>query len=712
MTLRRLVWPRGRLSGLGPAALNKQHLECLPLRHGRIALGRRYLASHNTVLDSQRHLSPDLMPPAICPELGNLLESIQKQDTSQISWKFTAWTDVLSDVNSPGHEAAVREARELPAPTFSEILRSIDPLTSTGVDIAHGINLTQGHTQFAFPGKLLNQFGVRKSHHGILQGVGTLITIRSGASSPHSLTTADYEVAMRCAGAAVDYQQAKVFWTAMAAQGLQDSRTSKSWTDFIKARFMTEPEYYQFDRSRVAFLARDLYSNHNALPMSVLKHLDGIRFSVNALKTEPWNRRSDQLDEDMRRLMRRRAGFKSYKSHWIRGLYYGHEMDEDLLCTSMVAFARSSSLRSIQKMILENYYGIIITKTDTAGQPADYQISGGRDIPPNSPLTPTPRLLHAIVEAFGSMSHIVLGTRLLDFVSRRYNIPIPHKTWSSLLNWTYISASKPFKPIRDIQTGELSTSSSAADVRHIWAAMTSEPYSITPTFADLDIYIKTLINQRSFGQAIAAIRAHAIPHHASLLQTYHAALADEILQLDALATLSKALASTLTARATARRRRAQLLKDHTHHLIASWFSRLLKSASATKPARGGSFAQTRIPDLLLEFPDFFHPQVRYRTAQGHVVLQRPDTEVTQRFDWHNGAWRTTLPQKKSGIYARDFEGSDEPEFPWPMVNEMKVLEWKRVPRKRSDMMLRPPREWATEARAQEWWDALEEELML
>ncbi|UKZ64093.1 uncharacterized protein TrAtP1_005312 [Trichoderma atroviride] len=707
MTLRRLVWPRGRLSGLG-LALKNQHHEPLPLRCGRRASDRRHLASHSTVSNGQRHLLPDLMPPSVCPELGNLLESIQKLDTSQISWDFTAWTDILSNENSPAHEAAVREASELPASTFSEILRSIDPLVSTEVDIAHGLNLTQGHAQFSFPGKLLNQFGVRKVHHGILQGVQTLITIRSEASPPNSLTIADYEVAMRCAGAAVDYQQVKVFWAAMAAQGLSDSRTSKSWADFLKARFMTEPEYYQFDRSRVAFLARDLYSNRNPLPMAVLKHLDNIRFSVNALKMEPWNRRPDELDEDMRRLLRRRLGYKSFKSHWIRGLYYGHEMDEDLLCTSMVAFARSSSLNSIKKMILENYYGIIITQNDTT----DIQISGGREIPPNSPLTPTPRLLHAIVEAFGSMSHILLGTKLLDFVSRRYNIAIPHETWSALLNWTYISASKPFKPLRDIQTGELSTSSSAADVRHIWAAMTSEPYSIVPTLADLDIYVKTLINQRSFGQAIATIRAHAIPHHASLLSTYHTALADEILQLDALATLSKALSSSLTSRATSRRRRAQLLKDHTHHLISSWLTRLLKSASATRSARGGSFAHTRIPDLLLEFSDFFHPQVRYRTAQGHVVLQRPDADVAKRFDWDNATWRRTLPQKKSGIYARDFEGSDDPEFPWPRVKEMKVLEWKRVPTRRSDVMLRPPREWAKEARAQEWWDALEEELML
>ncbi|KAL6859484.1 mitochondrial ATPase expression domain-containing protein [Trichoderma novae-zelandiae] len=653
------------------------------------------------------------MSPSLRPELALLLDSIRRRSLSRISWEFTAWTDILSDVNLPYHEDAAREARELPAATVSEILRSIDPLLSPETDIAHGLHLTQAHAQFTYSGMLLNQFGVRKVHHGTLQGVRTLLEIRSQAPPSHSLTAADFEVAMRCAGAAVDYQQAKEFWTAMAAHGLQDSRTSQSWSDFIKARFMVEPVYYQFDRSRIAFLARDLYSNHNPLPVSRLEHLDSIRFSVNALKREPWNRRSDQLDEDMRRLLRRRGGYPSFKHHWIRNFYYGHEMDEEVLCTSMIAFSRSSSVHSIKKMILENYYGIIITGT----HPSDFHISGGRDFPPNSPLKPTRRLLHAIVEAFGSMSHIVLGTKLLDFVSRRYGIPIPHETWSNLLSWTYVSASKPFKRTRNIHSGgtssspSRSTSTSAADVRHIWDVMTSPAYSFQPTLADLDIYVKTLLNQRSFGRAITTIRTRAIPLYASLRQAHHAALADEILQLDALSSVYNFHAASLTARATARRRRSQLLLDHAHHLIASWLARLLKSASAVKSARQGSLMRVRVPDLLREFPDFFHPQIRYRTAQGHVVLQRPEEDVPPRFDWDGGNWRTTLPQKMAGIYARDFEGSDNPDFPWPHVRSIKVLEWKRTPRKRSELSRRPPGEVARESRAAAWWASMEGELM-
>ncbi|PTB65028.1 hypothetical protein BBK36DRAFT_1142046 [Trichoderma citrinoviride] len=648
------------------------------------------------------------MSSSVRPELAVLLDSIRRRNLSRISWEFTAWTDILSDVNLPYHEDAVREARELPAATVSEILRSIDPLLVPETDIAHGLNLTQAHAQFTYLGMLVNQFGVRKVHHGTLQGVRTLLEIRSRAPPSQGPTAADFEVAMRCAGAAVDYQQAKEFWTAMAAHGLQDSRTSKSWSDFIKARFMVEPAYYQFDRSRVAFLARDLYSNHNTLPMSSLKHLDKIRFGINALKREPWNRRPDQLDEDMRRLLRPRSGYRSFKGHWVRNLYYGHEMDEELLCTSMVAFARSSSVNAIKKMILESYYGIVITGT----HPSNFQVSGGREFSPNSPLKPTPRLLHAIVEAFGSMSHIVLGTKLLDFVSRRYGIPIPYETWSNLLSWTYVSASKPFKRTRNIYSGGTSTlSTSAADVRHIWDVMTSAPYNFQPTLADLDIYIKTLLNQRSFGRAIAAIRTTAIPLYASLRQSHHTALADEILQLDALSSVNNSHAASLAARATARRRRAQLLHDHAHHLIAAWLARLLKSASAVRSARQGSFMRVRVPDLLREFPDFFHPQIRYRTAQGHVVLQRPDEDVTHRFDWDGGAWRTTLPQKKAGIYARDFEGSDEPDFPWPQVKSIRVLEWKRTPRKRSELSRRPPGEAARESRAAAWWDSMEEELM-
>ncbi|KAK2592546.1 hypothetical protein QQS21_009761 [Conoideocrella luteorostrata] len=692
MALRRPFWPKSSFNRLRIAHGQEAPWQCSskPLR-GQLPR-QRHLATHGThaATAPKQHHFAEFLPPRDRTELDDVLAAVQSQNPDQVYNAFLLWTDVLSNPSSPLHDAAVRQAQELPGPSFSEILRILDPMRSAGHDVAQGLNVTQGQAQFTNAGRLVDEFGVRKHHRQLLRGMQVLLEVRDG--SQHGLTVADYEVCLRYAGAAVDYQATKSFWSAMPGNGLQESRSAKTWTEFIKSRFMTEPTYYQFDRSRVAVMARDLYSNHSPLPMATLKRMDRMRLSINALKKEPWNRRKDEVDEDMRRLFRRRIDFRGYKGHWIRALYYGHEVDEELMCTSLIAFARSSSLHSMKTLIFKNYYDITI---DEETDPGNTHISGGAELPANSPIKPTSRLLNAIVEAFGSISHIPLGMKLVDFVSRRYNIPIPHETWSNLLNWTYLCASKPFKPMRRLHGDFISTVTTTADVREVWNVMTSEPYHVAPKFDDYDIYIKTLLAQRSFGQALALIRSHILPFYQDVIDDYEIAVQDEILQNDL----------GPCPQATHRRNQAELYKDYIHHRISSWFDKLLKTASSNKGHRDGAVMKTMIPNLLIEFGDFFPHQIRYRTAQGVVQMDRP--EATRRFTWTK-QWRETLPQKKAGIHVRDIEGSDQPDFDYPQIPVIKVLEWQRRPKPRMTRFGKAPKD----AEARRWWDRLEEELML
>ncbi|OAA40992.1 hypothetical protein NOR_05574 [Metarhizium rileyi] len=698
MASRRRLWAKASFNRL--CAVNISRTQS-PLRRADSKLlsrarRRRRLpvpAAKVAATASQQHHLGGYFPSRDYTELDYVLRAVQTQDPQLLCKAFFRWTDVLGDPNSPWHDGAVKEVQELPGPSFSEIIRSFDPLLSSSkLDVAHGLNLTQGQAQFTDARRLVDVFGVRHHHRQVLLGMRTLMSARAG--SRYGLTPADLEVFLRCAGAAVDYQAVKRFWAAMPSQRLEESRTCKTWTNFIKSRFMVEPTYYQWDRSRVAFVARDLYSNRSPLPMATLKRMDSIRHSINVLKSQPWNRRPDELDEDMRRLLRRRADFRGYKGHWIRSLYYGHEMDEELLCASLVAFARSSSLYSIKTLILRNYYGINIDEgaKSISGNP---QISGGIDLPPQSPIRPTGNFLNAIVEAFGSMSHIALGMKLLDFVSQRYDIPIPREAWSNLLSWTYLCASKPFKPMRIIHGDFPSTVTTNADIREVWDAMTSPPYNVTPTFDDYNIYIKTLLAQRSFSRALTTVRNDILPFYRAAVDDYELAIEDEILQNDV----------GPSPQATHRRYQAEVYKDYVHHHISGWLDKFLKTASANKGHRDGSVMKTMIPNLLLEFADFFPHQVRYRTAQGFVQIDRP--EAFRRFEWAR-RWRNTLPQKRASYHVRDEEGTDEPGFAYPKAPVMRLLEWRRTPRSRMVQLGKPPKD----AKSRAWWDQLEEELLV
>lgn len=556
--------------------------------------------------------------------------------------------------------------------------------------------ISSGAAQYTPVGKQVDEYGVRNRHRRVLAGLQALFRIRADTQG---LTPGDYEVAMRAAGAAVDFHAAREFFGGIAEAGLQKWRSRQTWNEFLKAFFMTEPLYYQFDRARVAVKGRDLHRNNNPLPMAKVKDLDRLRLSINALQAEPWNRTLDDPEKDIGRELRKRVQNRGYRAHWVRALSYGHEMDEELICTSIKAFARSGSLNAIKELILGNYYGITI---ENEQDPTQTSITGGHDFPATSPLKPTPALLEAISEGYGSMSHIALAMQLIHFLSHRYQLPIPRAVWSNLLQWTYLFSSKPFSTGRQKLGDWVATTQRPVDVMHIWEAMTSDANGgVAPTFDDYDIYIKTLIVQRCVVKSLRVIEEYAMPHHASLVESYETALADEILQADA-------AGGQAPRRATLRRQKAEALKDATHHRISLWFKQLLKVLSANRHFRDGPAGRELLPNILGAYGEFLPAVVKYRTSQGTVVLERGgDESVTQRVAWQR-RWRTTLPAKKAGLYVLGEEGSAAPEFDWPRVRPMRVLETRPVPKQRLGKMTAPP----ADREAGSWWDTLEEQMRL
>lgn len=680
-----------RRASLTRVRLNSVTARSTPLQEHRSAIVPttscwRLLATHSASTAHTTHSPSEPIRQHDDSLLSKVLAAIYSRDLGQFRNRFLKWIQTLS---SPDARDAMREVQNMSSATFSEILRNLDPATNQDLDAAQGVIISQGLAKFSDTGRLVDEFGVRRYHRDVLDGVKLLLSIRR--LSEQTLTPADYEILIRIAGTAVDRQAAKEFWTAMVGDGLRDARTAQTWNEFIKARFMTEPEYYQFDRSRVAVLARDLYRNQAPMPMATIKKLDRMRFAINANMQQPYNRRRDEPGEDIRRLLRHRQDYRGYSSHWIRAQYYGHEMNQDLLCTSLKAFSRSSSLSAIKELILKPYYNIMIDDGDI---PGTYNITGGRKFAANHPLRPTTGLLNALTDSLGSMAQISLATQLLYHFSVTYDLPVPHNVWSNLLNWTYLNASKPFASMRTISGNYPSTTITAADVRATWDAMTSAPNNIIPFIDDYHIYLKTLIAQRSFFKALGVLREHIIPHYRSLCDAHDAALVDEILQTDASPT-------PISADVTRRRTRAAVLKDAAHHEIASAMVQLLQATSGSRTYRNSAVTTAEIPNLVAEFAEFLPEKVRYRVAQGSIVLERPGAEGGRIVRWRKQT-RTTLPQKLAGIYARNIEGSDQPDFEYPQIRRMNVQEWVPVPRKRLGRLLKP-------GCHPSWWQTVEDE---
>ncbi|KAM0430985.1 hypothetical protein ACHAPT_005619 [Fusarium lateritium] len=625
--------------------------------------------------------------------LDHLLRCIQCCDYPRILPSFFEWVDCLDDPDANVATAALQELAELPITTLSEILRWIDPVANNSKhDIAHGLNISLGHTQFTNLGKLVDDFGVRDQHRSLLNAV--TILFYACQETGRNLLVPDYEVFIRCAGAAADPMAAAEFFGAIAKSGLDRKRTTATWNEFVKARFLIDPLYYQFDRSRVAVLARRMFRKRRTrhfLPGG-LRRMDKMRYSMNAHRALPFNRMPQRPSQDFRTLYGKTHSFHSYRRHWLRSKEYGTLVDEELLCTSMIAFARGGNQANLRGVVTLRGFRL---KFDEKG---DITVArGGKRFREGNPREPTERILSAIVESFGCMSRITTAKAVLIHFSQRYKVKIPHETWSSLLNWAYVCASKPFQPQRKLQGDYAANVVKPNDIQKIWETMTSPPYNVEPTFEDYSVYIKTLIIQRKFRPALDLMRGYAIPYYRHLEQQHQDIVFDEVLQE--------------FSGPSHRRIQIETQKEHVWYHIATWLTKLLSSASASKWQRNGHFMQVVVPEIVQEFSEFLHDQVRYRTAQGHVCIKR-DMSVP-RFTWSRKA-RKTLPQDRSGreMQAMEERGEinrNDPNFKWPQVPTMKVVEWKRTPIPRVRAMGPAPE--STDVNAREWWVKLERELM-
>ncbi|KAF4512236.1 hypothetical protein G6O67_001402 [Ophiocordyceps sinensis] len=600
--------------------------------------------------------------------LQGVLDAVRTKNTGQLLKAFIAWTSVL---RRSGNDGAVREVQQLPATAVSEIVRSLDPVLNPHLDVAHGLTIGSGETQFTPSRSLVDEFGVRTHHGQVLLGMRALLSARARANLPFA--PADYEVMMRCAGAAVDRLAGKRFWTAMTDGGLQNWRTSRTWVEFLKGRFMTEPLYYQFDRTRAMMLPRDLHSETKPLSLGTVKRLDRIRLGLNALSHHPWNRDPARLDRDWRRLLRRRVGYGSYLKHFHRMIGYGYAVDEEFLCASMVAFSRCGRQSAICTLVLEHHYGIRVVRDEELFR---WNVEGGDSLPADSPIRPTARLLDAVVDAFGALCNLPLGVSLVQHISLRYNVPIPPETWSNLLRWAYINSSSPYRQMRRAERHRDLRPASIQDSLHVWRAMTSETNNVQPSFDDHCCHAKMLIRVRSFAPAIDTIRDHLVPRYRLLDDEYRKAVLDELLLND----------TCLAPRtATHRRRQAEVRKDHARYHIARCLHMLLKTASQNSAHRRGRVMRILVPNLLAEFADFFPHYVSYRTANGLAVIRCKG--ATRRFDWVR-AWRTTLPANLCSGHL-DEDGPVDT-YDWPRAEEMSVLGWHRVPRARRNILGRAP----------------------
>lgn len=203
--------------------------------------------------------------------------------------------------------------------------------------------------------------------------------------------------------------------------------------------------------------------------------------------------RRPPLQRHSRRLPGYSVGHRGLKATisrtFVHMIEQGIMADARAFSLLMTALAKEGDLAGV-KSILKQVWDI------DADSPADMDEDPQR---PNglaceSPLYPNEQVVWTIADIFGSNNDIPAALRVVDYVSRRYSIPISTRVWGVLLEWTYVlSQRRSSKAVSGpywtgIARGQLPLRS----VESLWNTMISEPYSIEPTIGMYDRYIRNL----------------------------------------------------------------------------------------------------------------------------------------------------------------------------------------------------------------------------
>lgn len=303
----------------------------------------------------------------------------------------------------------------------------------------------------------------------------------------------------------------------------------------------------------------------------------------------------------------------------------GIQGDEHTFVNVMTATAREGHMRGV-KDILKAVWDIDVDLlTSTEDERSHPQV---RTYPPTSPLYPTERLLHAVAHIFGTNHDFPGGLQTVDFISRKYNIPIPEHVWMEILEWAYtLSVKRRGHDAYEQNPGKISPDA----VLSIFNTITSEPYNIEPTMSMYHIMVKVSYNDKSIKEILKYMRA-GLSLFTKTLETRD----------------NKAFGLSILLPAFEEAQRQQhtqqifnpFLKDYytlcreyslaqlqcacDSALLERWVRLLLHGARHWKEIHRVDWQRRVIPNMIEEWKEFFPRHVYYQMNQGTVSFHEDE----------------------------------------------------------------------------------------
>lgn len=170
-------------------------------------------------------------------------------------------------------------------------------------------------------------------------------------------------------------------------------------------------------------------------------------------------------------------------------LKHGITGNEETYCALITAAAKEGETGTI-KSILHTVWNINVDKL-MAPDPEERRTMDPRKPPKDDPQYPTEKLLHSLAYGFAINNDMPTALRLVDYISREYEVTIDFGTWYVLFEWAFVLACRYGAKDEEKRAGHLPRPA----LLQLWNTMTGPPYSIKPSMAMYDLMLRNLFRR-------------------------------------------------------------------------------------------------------------------------------------------------------------------------------------------------------------------------
>jgi hypothetical protein len=295
----------------------------------------------------------------------------------------------------------------------------------------------------------------------------------------------------------------------------------------------------------------------------------------------------------------------------------GLEGNEETFTNLMVAMGREGDIAGA-KSILKSVYNIDV---DLLLEVDEEEVETPTFYESDSPLRPTARLLYTIAHVFGSNNHVGLAFKMVDFVSRNYDLRISFNVWMHLFDWAYVLSVR--RSTAKKKQGQAIGIVPHSIIDTLWTEMTDEPHNIKPDTVMHTRLAQSLRDRGMLKESLESIQQAKKLFEGSRGQAERfgkdlLSFTDQVLSNRAVNPSQVVPAQWLDLR-----RRfilSSIVEDRDLQLLIVTIRLTFTEQKWPEHGRYKGWERRRLPDLIADFTEYLPNTLTYRTRGGLIEI--------------------------------------------------------------------------------------------